>query len=282
MANPEYPAVPQSYPEEDLQAIIRKWMNREIREYFGDFGVDESWDPDLTTPRGKLAHALRHEDTDTYQITSLKCWFFEHIRGQAYRVPFYGIPVSSFQESRKFRPQVSLYFLEDLADVEPGYSPVAGEINVRLMDHTSETITPTVAQTIATRIKTSLGMGASGYVWRKGKDMATYNDWGRGYSMQVLTRSEVEAKEVISKVLDIQNHTPDWSKMNYSVNDQPMTAYPTIPPSDYLFGQTRRTPRRRPIADVRFQAAFLHIHGVANPVVLYDRSGAYPTALATA
>lgn len=266
--------------EETLQSIIRKWQNRELREYFNDFGVDESWDPDLTTPRGKLAHVLKHDDEDPYLITLLKCWFFEHIKGQAYRVPYYGIPVSSFQESRKFRPQVTLFFMEDLADVEPGYSPVTGEISFRLMDYTTETITPAVAQTIANRVKIALGAGGSGYIWRKGKDMASYTDWSKGYQLQLLTRSRSEAREVITKVLDIRNDTPAWKKMHYSDNEEPMEAFPTIPGQDFIYGETRREPRRRPIASVRFRCATLHVHGVPNPVVLYDLSGAYANALA--
>lgn len=277
-----YSNVPQSYPEEDLQTIVRRWQNREIREYFSDFGVDDNWDPDLTTPRGQLAAVCRHEDNDTYMITMLKCWFFEHIKSQTYRVPYYGVPVSSFQEARKFRPQIKLYFLEDLEDVEPGYAQVAGEITFRLMNHTSESITPTIAETFANRVRTAFGAGGSGHIWRKGKDMASYTDWGKGYQLQLLVRSDAEARELISKVLDIQNDTPSWSKMNYSVNEEPMAAYPTVPELDFIYGESRRLPRRRPVASCRFQYALLHVHGIQSPIVLYDRSYTYSTALVTA
>ena len=266
-------------PEETLQSIIRKWQNRELREYFLDFGVDENWDPDLTTPRGKLAHALRHEDEDPYLVTLLKCWFFEHIKGQAYRVPYYGIPVSSFQESRKFMPQIKLYFREDLEDVEPGYPPVEGEITFRLMG--SADITKSQAEVFATRVKLAFGAGGAGYLWRKGKDMATYTDWAKGYQLQILTRSEAEAREVITKVLDIQNDAPNWAKLNYSENAAPAEAYPTIPDRELIYGELRRLPRKRPVADCRFQYALLNLHGVAAPIVLYDRSYTYAAALAT-
>lgn len=266
-------------PEETLQSIIRKWQNRELREYFSDYGVDESWDPDLTTPRGQLAHALRHDDEDPYLVTLLKCWFFEHIKGQAYRVPYYGIPVSSFQESRKFMPQIKLVFREDLEDVEPGYPPVEGEITFRLMGATD--ITKSQAEVFATRVKLAFGAGGAGYLWRKGKDMATYTDWAKGYQLQILTRSEAEAREVITKVLDIQNDAPNWAKLNYSENAAPAEAYPTIPDRELIYGELRRLPRKRPVADCRFQYALLHLHGVAAPIVLYDRSYTYAAALAT-
>lgn len=266
-------------PEETLQSVIRKWQNRELREYFNDFGVDESWDPDLTTPRGKLAAVLKHDDEDPYLITLLKCWFFEHIKGQAYRVPYYGIPVSSFQESRKFMPQIKLVFREDLEDVEPGYPPVEGEITFRLMG--SADITKSQAEVFATRVKLAFGAGGAGYLWRKGKDMATYTDWAKGYQLQILTRSEAEAREVITKVLDIQNDAPNWAKLNYSENAAPAEAYPTIPDRELIYGELRRLPRKRPVADCRFQYALLHLHGVAAPIVLYDRSYTYAAALAT-
>lgn len=266
-------------PAENLQDFIKKWFNREVREYFSDLNVDDNWDPDLTTPRVALANSCQHKDDDSLLLTMLKAWFFEHIKSQAYRVPYYGIPVSSFQESRKFRPQISLYFLEDYNDVDPDYSAVAGEISFRLMDYTTETITPAIASTLANRVRTTFGLGDTGYIWRKGKNMASYADWGKGYALQLLTRSKVEGRELIGKVLDIQNDTPNWAKMNYSENEEPMEAYPTVPELDLIYGKTRRRPRRRPVADCRFQYALLHIQSVPNPIVLYDRTGIYPTAL---
>lgn len=269
-------------PTENLQDIIRKWFNREVRDYFGDLNVDDDWDPDLTSPRSSLANACRHQDEDSLLLTLLKAWFFEHVKSQTYRVPYYGIPVSSFQEARKFRPQIKLYFREDLEDVEPGYTPVAGEITFRLMDQSSETITPSIAAALANRVKLALGSGGSGHIWRKGKDMANYTDWGKGYQLQLLVRSESEGRELIGKVLDIQNDSPQWSKMTYSTNEEPMAAYPTIPEQDFIYGETRRRPRKRPIASCRFQYALLHVHGIASPIVLYDRSYTYSTALVTA
>jgi len=111
--------------------------------------------------------------------------------------------------------------------------------------------------------------------------MASYTDWGKGYQLQLLTRSTSEARELISKVLDIQNDVPNWAKMNYSENEEPMEAYPTIPEREMIYGELRREPRKRPIAAVRFQHSLLHIHGIAAPIVLYDRSYTYAAALAT-
>lgn len=276
-----YSSVPQQYPEENLQSVVRRWQNREIQEYFRDLDIDENWSPDLTSPRSVLAGVCRHEDSDTYLITLLKCWFFEHIKSQTYRVPYYGIPVSSFQESRRFQPQIKLFFQEDLADVDPEYSPVTGEIGIRLPNYTTETITPTIAETFAARINSSFAVGG-GRVWRKGRLMCSYTDWGRGYQLQILARTESDARTLIENVLDIQNDSPDWSKLNVSGNAAEAEAYPIVPPTDYIYGETRRTPRKRPIADVRFMAAYLHVQGVPNPTVLVDRTGTHSAALISA
>lgn len=54
--------------------------------------------------------------------------------------PVYGIPVTAFQETWKFVPQIKLMLSEDLADVEEGYTPCYGEISVRLIGEISETL----------------------------------------------------------------------------------------------------------------------------------------------
>lgn len=257
--------------------MVRRFTNREVREYFSDLG-GEDWDPDITTARGSLRHGCTHIDADSLLITLLRCWLFDMVRGLHSNVPFYGVPVASFGEQRRFRPQIKLFFQEDLQDVEPGYTPVTGEIGIRLMDHDYDTITTALAQTYATRIRQSWAIG-NGRIWRKGKLMASYTDWAKGYQLQILCRTEGEAREIIENVLDIQNDSPNWERMNISENAAAAAAYPTIPGNEIIYGKSRRRPRRRPIADVRFRSAFLHIWGMPQPIVLVDLSGQHRTAL---
>lgn len=272
-------ATPEFNSVEHLQGCVRRWYNREVRDYFRDLNIDDNWSPNLNVSRENLAKACFHLDTDNLITTQMRLQLFNEIRGQAHRVPYYGIPVTSFQESRKFQPQISLFFQEDFEDVDPDYSPVHGHIGFRLMG--SASITKAQAEVFANRVKLAFGNGGSGYIWRKGKDMASYTDWAKGYQLQLLTRSNSEAREIITKVLDIQNDVPNWAKMNYSENAEPMEAYPTIPESEMIYGELRREPRKRPIAAVRFWHALLHIHGIAAPIVLYDRSYTYAAALAS-
>jgi len=263
--------------QEHLQSVIRQWMNREVREYFSDL-TDWETDPDITTPRGSLRQACTHGDDDSLLMTALRWQLFERIRRQLFDVPYYGLPVSSFQESRRFQPQIKLFFQEDWDTIEPGYTPVTGEIGFRLPQYTTATVTQAVADQLAQRVRSAMATN-NGRIWRKGKIMAAYSDWGKGYQLQLLSRTETDARTLITAILDINQDSPDWSKLTISENSNTAAAYPTIPPTEQIYGKTQRAARRRPTADVRFMAAFLHLHGLPNPVVLVDRTGTHPTAL---
>jgi hypothetical protein len=70
--------------------------------------------------------------------------------------------------------------------------------------------------------------------------------------------------------------------MNVKTNQNTSEAYPTIPPTERIYGENRKLPRSKPIADVRFVRAELHIWGRPEPVILIDRSGVSKRALVTA
>lgn len=273
-------ALPSDFSEsEHLQDLFRRYANRQVREFFSDLG-GEDWQPSIGTPRESLRHGSTHKDDDSLPMTLLRWELFNYVRRLKFDVPMIGIPISSFDVERRYKPQIILNFLEDLGDVEPGYEMVTGRISFRLMEHNSETLTPAIAQTFANRIKSNFSNGG-GFVWRKGREMVTYNDWNKGYALKVLSRSKANGREVIERTLDIQNDVIDTSKMNSNGNENEAAAYPVIPPNDRIYGEIRRTPRKRPLADVRFQYAVLHVHGLQNGIPLVDRTGLYPSALAS-
>ncbi|MEM6353588.1 MAG: hypothetical protein AAF766_22790 [Cyanobacteria bacterium P01_D01_bin.14] len=268
-------------PVEHLQDTIRRTFRREVREWFRD--VDLDGDLDITTSRNSLAVACEHRDDDSFNMTLGRIMLFETLRGRfADRLVGVseGAGVTTYRTDvrRRTRPKIRLYFLEDANDVEPGYAPVDGQISFRIMNHTPETITPAIAQTYAQRIRANFETGG-GFVWKKGRNMYSYSDWDKGYQLQLLSRSEAEARRIVDAVLGVQNHTPEWSYFNEKINAEPASAFPTIPEIDRAYGEQRRQPRRRPVADVRFQYASLEVLGVANPVILVDRTGVLPTAL---
>lgn len=268
-------------PPEFLQDITRRVINQEVREWFRDVGPDD-WDPDISTARGALRVGCTHLENDSHLMTvhRLLLFYLAVRKAQDLQASIYGIPSTAFQARRKFKPQIQLYFREDLNDVDAGYSPLEGEISFRIMGEEYDTLSRAEALNYANRIKTLFAIGP-GFVWRKGKVMCTYTDWNRGYQLQLLCRDKAEGKRVVEQVLDIQQHTPDWKKFNVSENDEPSQAYPTIPPLEVIMGESVRMPRSRPIGDVRFRNAVLIIHGKPNPLALIDTEQRYSNPLAS-
>lgn len=273
-------AIPPEFNEvEHLQSTIRRYLNRQIREDFQDLGGD-SWEPEVGTTRGAMRHALTHKDSDPLPVTLSRMflYYFTYGKAQALQTPVYGMPVTSYQEVRKFQPQIFLHFLEDSSDIEEGYAAVTGEISFRIMNQTSESLSKSELTSYANRIKTAFATN-NGFIWKKGKSMVSYIDRSKGYQLQLLCRNETEGRRVIEQVLDVQQHTPDWKYMNVSENVEATAAYPTIPKTITILGKVRKEPRRRPIADVRFTYAAIHLQGVPNAIVLVDRIKKYRNAL---
>lgn len=268
-------------PWEQLQDVVMWCHNRRVVEEFRDLTPnDEEWEANLNTPRSRLRFASTIKDNDSAIMILNRLWLFYVIMGKAsdFQGPVYGIPITGFQEARKFAPQIQLYFLEDPQDVDQGYAPVSGQITFRLMNQSSDTLTESELNSYALKIRTAFSTG-NGFVWRKGKKMAAYTDRAKGYQLQLLVQDESEARRLIEQVLDIQNHTPDWGKLNLSENQNEGSRYPVVSGTDFILGRTRRRPRARPRADVRFQHAVCHIHGLPNPVVLVDRSRSFRNPL---
>jgi hypothetical protein len=93
--------------------------------------------------------------------------------------------------------------------------------------------------------------------------------------LQLLVRDKTEGKRIVDKVLDIQGHSPDWKKFNHAENEIPSEAFPIVPGNQTILGKSRKKPRKRPIADVRFQYAVIKIDGLPHPITLVDRSGVF-------
>jgi hypothetical protein len=257
---------------EHLQDTLKKTMNRQVRDYFRDVG-DDDWQPDTSTPRASLRTACTHQEADTLDMTVLRCMTFYLVVGQLQNSLYIPSETGNMNPKviRRSQPKITLHFKEDWNDVEPGYDRLAGEISFRLMNHTTTSITEAEARQYGQRIKTLFGAN-KGFVWRKGRIMASYSDWAKGYQLQLLVRDKAEGKRLVEQVLDINQHTPDWEFFETKENDQASEAYPIVPPSETILGKRVRLPRRRPVSDVRFEFAILKLAGVLKQPCLYDRS----------
>lgn len=192
-------------------------------------------------------------------------------------------PCTNDRESvkRKGKPQVTLFFLEDSRRSNNTNTNNQNQnpqnrrkqraaIRFRLMDESTQSFSKANATTLGTRIKEIFGAN-NGFVWNKGKTMYSYTDWEMGYQFQLLCRSQAEAKRIITAVMSIQSHTPNWSYFNTVKNDQEATTYPEVPGTQLIMGETVPKPLTRPLVDVRFQYAFVSLKSLARPVTLYDR-----------
>ena len=274
------PVPPEFNEVEHLQATIRRYVNRQIREDFQDLGGD-NWEPETGTTRGAMRHALTHKDTDPLPVTLSRMflYYFTYGKAQALQAPIYGIPATQFQESIKFHPQVRLLFIEDYSLVEDGYEPVKAEITFRLMDETEKTITPGKAQTLANKIKSLFATG-KGFTWKKGHEKWLYYDQSKGYQLSLLAWNETEAKKIIEQVLDVQGHTPDWQQyLSKSTRERPFS---TVPGTHQVYGKNRRKPRDRPVAFVRFRLAEMKVWGMPHAVTLVDKTGTRRNPLVSA
>jgi len=262
---------------EHWQSTILRVHNRIVRDEFSDITGD---DLDLAVPRSSFRWAclLKDNDTADLMIQRFLLFYFTLRKAQDLQQPFYGIPLDDLQASRKFKPQVTLYFKEDDDDVEENLRPMWGEISFRLMNESSTTITKTELNTLANKIKTVFG-AANGYIWKKGRKLFSYTEKEKGYQLQLLCRDEATAKELINKVLNLQSHTPDWKFLKSNIADDENESFPYNPGNHTILGKSRKKPRQRPMVDVRFQYATVTIWGLNKPIALYDRSFTFLDAL---
>jgi hypothetical protein len=260
-------------PTEHLLDTLRLYQNKLVREEFSDIEADDA----LEIPRGSLKRACLLTDDDTVDLTILRFWlFFVHARkAQDFHPPIFGIPSDLYQERVVYQPQVILHFWQDVDAVASGLAPARTRISFRLHNKTPESFTPAEARTLAAKIRTEF-MSGGGYRFSRGKKKFCYRDKTRGYNFTLLTSNEPDAREIITKVHQLRSHVPDWDNLTRITTDKP---FPENPGTHRIYGQTVKKIRYRPTATIRFRSAELHLHGLANAIVLADMTGYHKNAI---
>lgn len=262
----------------NLRSFLRKSYNREVNEWFAD---EPDPVPDNSTSRKNAKRACLLLPKETQNTALLKTLTFRFVVQRTHLRPHvYGTPIGTLDTRRKYRPQIFLYFLEDEEDLtaENAGNRTQGEITYRLMNETSESISQTELISIANKIKLQFGAG-NGFLWRKGKDLASYTDKDNGYQFQLLVRSKTDAKELITKLLETNSDTPSWQYLSYKEADDPDVSYPNVSGTQRILGKTKKKPRVRPVVSVRFRTAYCNLWGLSTPIVLYDKSFRFLDAL---
>lgn len=172
---------------------------------------------------------------------------------------------------RESKPKVLLYFLEHPDKVRKGYKAIEGELSFRLMDKTSQSITSNDVQTLAEKIKSKFATPP--FLWKKGKDTLVYNDPFKGYQLKIFCRDELDGLTIARELLEIQGDSLDLKKADYKRNLDPLSRYEETPGSITILNKTYRRRRYRPITEVLFQYAYLHLWGVPSVINLIDLTG---------
>lgn len=185
----------------------------------------------------------------------------------------YGTPVQNFQELVKFKPQIHLYFEQVTGLIDSEFGAVTARLSFRIMNESAETMTPDKAKALATKINSSFG-GSSPFHWEKGKHLFSYSAPNQGVQTKIYTTNESEAKQVIKKILGLQNFTlnDDYLK------DCSRTVDLASPQDgnqgkEMIYGTSRRLPRKLPLATVQFTYAEMLLHGLTHAICLVDMTG---------
>lgn len=191
----------------------------------------------------------------------------------------------NFDPGRRYHPLVRLYFKQESNFVAGSNQPKGqgkyrkvGELRFRLMGETTETISKAELTNLGQRIKSVFG-GDSLYIWNKGKELYCYADWSRGYQLQILARSESQARDLVTKILSLQGHTPIWKYMTKSENLAESERYPNVAETKIILGEQVTLPLTRPNVDVKFRFADVRVSPLLQPVVIYDATGKRKGAL---
>lgn len=176
----------------------------------------------------------------------------------------YGVPTTLFQGQYKFRPHIELIFHPAGVANKGKYK---AQISFRLMNETTASITKAKLQQLGERIKTLFG-GEEPFQWHKGKNEYIYYDQNEGYDFRILAVSNVEAKKIITRVMEIQEHSPNWKLLYHKVPDEPGLAFPDVAQQMEILGTEVKEPIYRPDIIVHFRHAVAHVHGLKDAVLI--------------
>jgi hypothetical protein len=246
--------------------------NGEVERYFknddGDSDRDETKRLCLIQSTDSWTTAKIRMDTFYHRVLKT------HLQPNGYRLPI------SDNGDVAYKPQVTLYFRQDLRAVPTGGSILDAEISFRWMDETSTSLTEAKLLSLANRINSEIG-GNTPFKFTKGKTACYYKDLTKGYDFRLLCSNETEGESVIKKVMAIQNHAFDQNLYRHCMTPRSNTAPPA---TETILTKRRRKNRWRPNGIVEFQWAEMFVHGLkpTEQPVLLDLSGVKKNPIKTA
>jgi len=253
---------------ENLQRTFIQLFNRLVNKDFRT-DIDATGDPfEFTDNETMLKYTCLIKDNDTASMMILRLMLFFFIRNDANLQPVYGIPMQSFNESTKFKPQIRLFFSELPELVEEGYSPVHGEINWCLVKESSTTLTEAELKNIAIKIKANFAPGDKPIIWERGNKKYTYLDKDKGFDFRMLAASESEARDIMQRIFNVSGYSADWTLLTEHLPNK--TSINRSPGTNLILGKPIKKSRYRPRTRLRFRYAEALIHGLPKGITLLD------------
>ena len=188
-----------------IQSFVRKYINRAIREHFSDISGNDDASLSLDVPRQAIKRVCLHKDTDPIMLTAIRLLFWWIEAKGLLEGHFYMIPSNDLHETQKFKPQIKLLWREDVDDARANNRyPISARYSVRWK---GEYQTTNDINKIRLKINNIFNKPTTHNFW-KGRIKYSYYDDEKGYRLLVTARDETEAKDVINKLLEIQNDNP--------------------------------------------------------------------------
>jgi hypothetical protein len=251
---------------ERFQNFCQKYINKKVKEHFSDLG-DERWQPDFNVDRHFTRWICTHQDKDPLTLTvgRLLVYFFK-IQGLLDE-PIYAMPCTQLFDSQECLPQIIINFQESVQSARQhnrSKHPLTAQHYIRLkIDFSSEAEVQQIARKIKAVFATPI------FSFDKGRLKYTYRDKSKSYFFVVTTINETEARNVIKKLLAINNDVPDWELLTESRSNKDFVATRTT----QVNGKRYKKPQRRPLGRVSFISAELHVDGLQGNIHLIDLGG---------
>jgi hypothetical protein len=169
----------------------------------------------------------------------------------------------------KGQPLITLEFIQDPDKVGVSFDgnlipQVTGTITFRIMDKTDdpksdlEKISKTDLQNYAKRISEEFGANG-GYVWEKGKAVLSYRSRKQGFEGWYLVKHKTSGITLVEKLLAITGKKIETTCIKFSETENASAAYPETSSKTIILGEEIELARERPVVDVRFREASIHL-----------------------
>lgn len=169
----------------------------------------------------------------------------------------------------KGQPLIILEFVQDPDKVGVRSTgnlipPVTGTITFRIMDKTDdpksalEKISKNDLKNYADRISKEFGSNGS-YVWEKGKAVVSYRNRNQGFEGWYLVKNKASGIALVKKLLAITGQEIETTRIKFSETENAQAAYPETPGKTTVLGEEIELARERPLVDVRFREASIHL-----------------------